>query len=252
MRSNTSTSMAQTLSFGSVRQSPRLTVEQLMVRGDFQAAFDTCERGLESILNAAQKDSRWVLILRICSAFMTWSLLHCIIGLNRCPSDFQVWGVEGKCNMVNLQVLISSTTFITVLYTVDTGHCGEVRGIAFTEDQKQTNQNQIKCIYIALRTSADISKCCTETQPKTPNSKQCRCRSTVARKNSLERLLNRGLSVASAGSFPIHRVFLAVVLFYMLFVRMDPAHPSSFPWISQMLQMLKQMWDAMFAPYYRA
>uniref|UniRef100_A0A8C7V7E3 Bromo domain-containing protein n=1 Tax=Oncorhynchus mykiss TaxID=8022 RepID=A0A8C7V7E3_ONCMY len=39
----------------------------------------------------------------------------------------------------------------------------------------------------SLRTSADISKCCTETQPKTPNSKQCRCRSTVARKNSLER-----------------------------------------------------------------
>jgi hypothetical protein len=35
-------------------------------------------------------------------------------------------------------------------------------------------------------TSADISKCCTETQPKTPNSKQCRCRSTVARKNTLE------------------------------------------------------------------
>ena len=33
--------------------------------------------------------------------------------------------------------------------------------------------NQIKIISIALRTSADISKCCTETQPKTPNSKQC-------------------------------------------------------------------------------
>jgi hypothetical protein len=47
--------------------------------------------------------------------------------------------------------------------------------------------NQIKCIYIALCTSADISKCCTEAQPKTPNSKQCRCRSTVARKNSIER-----------------------------------------------------------------
>jgi hypothetical protein len=27
---------------------------------------------------------------------------------------------------------------------------------------------QIKCISIALRTSADISKCCTETQPKHP------------------------------------------------------------------------------------
>ena len=51
----------------------------------------------------------------------------------------------------------------------------------------KSNQNQIKCIYLALRTSADISKCCTETQPKTPNCKQCRCGSTVARKNSLER-----------------------------------------------------------------
>ena len=49
------------------------------------------------------------------------------------------------------------------------------------------SKSQIKCIYIALLTSADISKCCRETQPKTPNSKQCRCRSTVARKNSLER-----------------------------------------------------------------
>uniref|UniRef100_A0A8C7FL54 Heterogeneous nuclear ribonucleoprotein U n=1 Tax=Oncorhynchus kisutch TaxID=8019 RepID=A0A8C7FL54_ONCKI len=51
--------------------------------------------------------------------------------------------------------------------------------------------NQIKFIYIALRTSADISKCCTETQPKTPNSKQCRWRSTVARKNSLKRPIPR-------------------------------------------------------------
>ena len=47
-------------------------------------------------------------------------------------------------------------------------------------------QIQIKCIYIALLTSTDVSNCYTETQPKTPNSKQCRCRSMVARKNSLE------------------------------------------------------------------
>ena len=43
----------------------------------------------------------------------------------------------------------------------------------------------IKCIYKALFTSADVTKCYTETEPKTPNSKQCRC-STVARKNSPE------------------------------------------------------------------
>ena len=45
----------------------------------------------------------------------------------------------------------------------------------------------IKCIDKALLTSADVTKCCIETQPKTPYSKQCRCRSTLSRKNSLER-----------------------------------------------------------------
>ena len=46
---------------------------------------------------------------------------------------------------------------------------------------------QIKCIYKALLTSADILKCYTETQPKTPNCKQCRCRSTWLGKTPLER-----------------------------------------------------------------
>ena len=50
-----------------------------------------------------------------------------------------------------------------------------------------TINQSIKCIYKALFTSADVTKCCTATLPKTPNSKQCRCRSIVARKNSLER-----------------------------------------------------------------
>jgi hypothetical protein len=43
----------------------------------------------------------------------------------------------------------------------------------------------IKCIYKAL---LHHTKCYTEIQPKTPNSKQCSCRNTVVRKNSLERL----------------------------------------------------------------
>jgi hypothetical protein len=45
----------------------------------------------------------------------------------------------------------------------------------------------IKCIYKALLTTTDVTKCCTEAQSKIPISKQCRCRSTVARKNSVER-----------------------------------------------------------------
>jgi hypothetical protein len=42
------------------------------------------------------------------------------------------------------------------------------------------NQSSIPLIYNALITSVDVTKCCTETQTKTP-------KSTVARKNFLER-----------------------------------------------------------------
>ena len=49
-------------------------------------------------------------------------------------------------------------------------------------------KDKIKCIYQAVFTSSDVIKRLYRTQPKTQKGKQCRCRSTVARKNSLERL----------------------------------------------------------------
>ncbi|KAM9327791.1 peroxisome assembly protein 26 [Pholidichthys leucotaenia] len=67
---------------------------------------------------------------------------------------------------------------------------------------------------------------------------------------SMLRFLNRQFYISSSGA--LRKLFLAAVLLYMLFVRLDPALPSSFLWISKLLQILKQMWQAMFAPYYQA
>lgn len=96
------------------------------------------------------------------------------------------------------------------------------------------------------------------------------------------RFLYRKLQLTCSGSFTLRRVFLGAVLLYMLFLRLDPgwtesylfvsfitgfaevqvgmkssssvpaALPSSFMWISKLLQLIKQMWRAMFAPYYQA
>lgn len=33
--------------------------EQMMVLRDFEAAFETCDRALESLANVEQEDSRW-------------------------------------------------------------------------------------------------------------------------------------------------------------------------------------------------
>ena len=46
-----------------------------------------------------------------------------------------------------------------------------IRSISDTVIQFKGASHQIKCVYIDLLTSADISKCCTETQPKTPKQK---------------------------------------------------------------------------------
>ena len=54
--------------------------------------------------------------------------------------------------------------------------------------------------YINQSKSVDVTQCYTETQTSTPNSKQCRCRSTVARKNSLERPKPRKKSREDPGS----------------------------------------------------
>ena len=52
------------------------------------------------------------------------------------------------------------------------------RTIKQAKCQYRTKIESIKCIYKAFFTSADVTKCYTETQPKMPNSNQCRCRST--------------------------------------------------------------------------
>jgi hypothetical protein len=70
---------------------------------------------------------------------------------------------------------IKNSTTCAYMLTAWTSHKSWSKVMMFWL-QVSAVDHQIKWIYIALRTSADISKCCTEKQPKIPNSKQCRCR----------------------------------------------------------------------------
>lgn len=68
---SSSASLAPARSLGSVRHSPPLSsslahtlslldsaAERLVLHRDFQAAFDTCDRGLEALASVEQEDSR--------------------------------------------------------------------------------------------------------------------------------------------------------------------------------------------------
>uniref|UniRef100_A0A8C7F7B4 All-trans-retinol 13,14-reductase n=1 Tax=Oncorhynchus kisutch TaxID=8019 RepID=A0A8C7F7B4_ONCKI len=61
--------------------------------------------------------------------------------------------------------------------TILINKCRELCSLSLLRENKFESRGifQSNVFYKALLTSADVPKCCTETQPKTPNSKQCRC-----------------------------------------------------------------------------
>ncbi|XP_042367100.1 peroxisome assembly protein 26 isoform X1 [Plectropomus leopardus] len=260
--------------------------EQMMVLKDFQVAFDTCERGLESLANMGHEDNRcaelkagfcilgiqalaelnqwhgvlsWVLqqyehqekipakIMQMCillyskvgepaamqEAARVW--LHC-------PSNCRVTGFGTVAELYLLHVLVSLGHRDEALELI----LGEVGGVAFTEEQRQTaldvvEEKERESRETALRNSSEITA-----HPVSPHG------SVIRKCEAMLKFLYRKLMGTGSGSFPLRRVFLAAVLLYMLFLRMDPALPSSFMWISKLLELLRQMWRAMFAPYYQA
>ncbi|XP_078098712.1 peroxisome assembly protein 26 isoform X1 [Sander vitreus] len=299
--SSCSTSLAPARSFGSVC-SPQLTssltqmssmldtaAEQMMVHKDFQAAFDTCDRGLHSLANMEQEDNRcgefkagfcilgiqalaelnqwhgvlsWVLqqykhqekipakIMQMCillyskvgepavmqEAARVW--LHCL-------SNSRVTGFGTVAELYLLHVLVPLGHGDEALELI----VGEVGSVAFTEDQRQTaldvveekeRQNQELPLNPGTSPNSEITAHPVSTQG-----------SVIRKLAAMLRFLYRKLLVTGSGSFPLRRLFLAAVLLYMLFSRMDPALSSSFMWISKLLELLRQMWSSMFAPYYQ-
>ncbi|XP_031169332.1 peroxisome assembly protein 26 isoform X3 [Sander lucioperca] len=261
--------------------------EQMMVHKDFQAAFDTCDRGLDSLANMEQEDNRcgefkagfcilgiqalaelnqwhgvlsWVLqqykhqekipakIMQMCillyskvgepammqEAARVW--LHCL-------SNSRVTGFRTVAELYLLHVLVPLGHRDEALELI----VGEVGSVAFTEDQRQTaldvveekeRHNQELPLNPGTSSNSEITAHPVSTQG-----------SVICKLAAMLRFLYRKLLVT--GSFPLRRLFLAAVLLYMLFFRMDPALSSSFMWISKLLELLRQMWSAMFAPYYQ-
>ncbi|XP_076014999.1 peroxisome assembly protein 26 isoform X2 [Genypterus blacodes] len=264
--------------------------EQLMVRRDFPAVVDACDRGLESVAGMDQEDGRcgefkagfcilgiqalaelnqwecvlsWVLqqyevqekipatIMQMCI------LLYSKVGEQavmqeaarvwlHCPSNSKVTGFGTVAELYLLHVLVPLTHTEEARELI----VGEVGGHAFTADQRQTalevveereRQNQ--------EPPPDPSR---DPNPETPAHTASPRGAVTHRMKAMLRFLYRSVSLSSSGSFSLRRLFLAALLIYMLFFRTDPALPSSFVWISKLLQLLRQMWNAMFAPHHQA
>lgn len=257
-----------------------------MVHGDFQAAFETCNSGLETVKRLEPEDDNrcaevkagfcmlgvqalaelnqwrgvfsWVLehyerqehvpakIMQLCI------LLYSKVGEPavmqeasrvwlRCPSNVRAHGFRLVAELYLLHVL------------VPLGHLEEARelvgGDAFPEELRQTaldvvkeevRRKQEEPINPGLNPDSEIAAHPASTQG-----------SLLCKFGAMLRFLYSKCLRAGSGSFPVRKLFLVAVLFYMLLFRMDPAFPSSYMWISKLLQLIRQIWRATFGPYYQ-
>lgn len=269
-------------------------LEYLMVKKDFQAALDTCEKGLESLGSfAEQEDSSfkyaelkaaltivgiqalaelnqwcgvlsWVLqqygetenipakIIQMCI------LLYVKVGERAVMKD-------AVCDWLHYSGNMSQSGFSSVaeLYflhiLVPMGHTAEalemletdVGRVAFTDEQRQAARSLVD---IQNEKNATSSSTNPESVGVTTTSSASKQDKLTQRLTSIMRLLYRGLSVASVRirSISLRRVFLALILLYLLLVRIDPALPSAFPQLLRLHGLLQQTWTTMFGPYYKA
>lgn len=161
-----------------------------------------------------------------------------------CSSNSRVTGFGTVAELYLLHVLVPLGNKDEAVELI----VGEVGSSAFTEDQKQTalevveekeQENQEPPVNPRNSPNPETTAQTVSTQG-----------SVIHKLEAMLRFFYRKLLLA--GSLSLRRVFLAAILLYMLFLRLDPALPSSFMWISKLLQLFKQMWRAMFAPYYQA
>ncbi|KAL6116688.1 pex26 [Pungitius sinensis] len=260
--------------------------EQMMVDKDFQAAFETCDSGLEILVDVEREDSRcgefkagfcilgiqalaemnqwhgvfsWVLqqyehqekipakIMQMCI------LLYSTVGEPaavqeaarvwlHCPSNGGAAGFATVAELYLLHVLVPLGLRDEAVQLI----AGEVGRVAFTEEQRRA---ALDVVGEKERPDEEPPLNPDIGVPARPPSSQG---SVLHKLEAMLRFLCRKVSSTGRGSFPLRRLFLAAVLLYALLFRMDTAHPSSFVWISKLLQLLRQLWTAMFAPYYQA
>uniref|UniRef100_A0A1A8FFM2 Peroxisomal biogenesis factor 26 n=2 Tax=Nothobranchius korthausae TaxID=1143690 RepID=A0A1A8FFM2_9TELE len=264
--------------------------ELMMVHRDFHAALGTCNRGLESLACMELEENRceelkaafcmlgvqalaelnqwhgvfsWVLQqyehLEIIPAkiMQTCILLFSKVGEPavmqeatgvwlHCSSNGKAAGFRTVAELYLLHILLPLGHLEEARQLIS----GDVGRTAFTEDQRQT---ALDVVEEKTRQNEELFL-----NPRSPPDSDAAAhpastRGTVMHKlEAMLRFLHRKCLLTGLDSFPLRKVFLAAVLLYMLFLRLDPAHPSSFMWISKLLTLIRQMWRSMFAPYYQA
>lgn len=262
--------------------------EQFIVHQDFQTSFGICEKGLAILMENEKEDSRWgevkeglcILGVQALAELDQWpGVLSWVLRQYERPEEIPA-KIMQMCILLYAKVgheaAIQEAARIWLFCPASTGLgsyrtvaelyllcvllplgltddarefvLGEVGSRAFSEDQRQLALEVVTEKETESQETPDGSSRSPSPGVPVPTPPGG---GLMDKLQAMLRLLCRSLSLSSsAGWFPLRRLFMAMVLVYILVVRMDPALPSSYLWISKLLQLLKQTWNVMFKPYY--
>lgn len=257
--------------------------EQMMIHKDFQAVFDTCNKGLQSVGNVEQEELRYaefkagfcILGIQALAEMNRWPgvlswvlqqyenqekipakvLQICILLYSKvcepavmqetsrvwlhCPANSTVSGFRTVAELYLLHILVPLGHLEEARELVT----GEISAAAFTEEQRCT------ALEVVEEKERDVRK---PENPETPAEPVTPQGSLIQKLEAMLVFLHRRVRFSNSGWLPLRRLFLAAVLLYILFVRLDPALPPSFIWVSKLLHLIKQMWTTMSAPYHQS
>ncbi|PWA30196.1 hypothetical protein CCH79_00014978 [Gambusia affinis] len=262
--------------------------ELMMVHGDFQATFDACNAGLEFLGRMEPEDrNRFEEIkLGFCilgiqalaelnqwRGVFSWVLQHygheenvpaklmqivLLYSKVKEPAVMQNATRAWLCSPQNDQAagfrLVAELYLLHIL--VPLGHLDEARELVsgdighntFTEEQRRkalevveerSRQNQEGQINPEETPDSGAG----ESQPVSTQ------RSLLRKVEAVFRTFYRKCLRTGSESSILQKLFLAIIIFYMLLFKLDPAFPSSYMWTFKLLQLIKQTWRATFTSY---
>lgn len=262
------------------------TAEEFILNKDFKTVFETCDTALKKITSIKVKDERseeikagfCILGIQALAELDEWRyalpfvLQHyehqeklpatvmqmCMllyIKVGEAEKVMDVASVWLHCSTNSNASEYGTIMELYLLYVlIPLGHLEEARGLiqgrigicTLTEEQRQTALEVVERNRHRNDPQSPSNNC-------SPSLLTTKPRGAVLDKlGAILKYLHRKLLMSSSGTFHLQKIFLMAVLVYMLLTQMDPAHASSFMWISKVHQLLRHMWTALFAPYYQA
>nr|XP_042705283.1 peroxisome assembly protein 26 isoform X2 [Chrysemys picta bellii] len=211
----------------------------LVVHLDFAAALDRCERGCESL--ASDPDCESILL------YSTVKEPHVMLEVDSywlrdlTNQSLPSYGTLMELHL--LHVLLPLGQFVEAEELVQ--GCD-----AFNKEQQLEalrTINERRCQWVQQEETQSVP----EEQPATAREKLL---GSVSRKLlTILTVLRRALGSMSSHfcSSPYKKTLLAALIVCLVVVRLDPAAPTSLPFLYRLVQLCHQAWVAVFSPLYR-